>query len=299
MGTNNNNLYRVAKWIWVLSWYILFPGQKYLSSIVVFHSLLPERPFYCQSSLPCTPFYLNFGYRCLQLLYPWCTYHKYISHIFIIKSNSKGGEPLTFSATGKFGGDWGIAVGKQSQEREKELEWLIIILLERFDELSDETADKLAADLLEKITTSISPFKAKASNRWSGLPEREPRRWSPRRRPRSRRTSFRIRARNCRRSSFTTSPRNIWSGPARTTSRRRTGTSSTACESSTRNSETGNLRDHCVADWEVEKGEERDAIPEEEADQDLRGQPRIGYLEASLRQTRRMEQVEGEPREEN
>jgi len=56
-------------------------------------------------------------------------------------------------------------VGKQSQEREKELEWLIIILLERFDELSDETADKLAADLLEKITTSISPFKAKASNR--------------------------------------------------------------------------------------------------------------------------------------
>ena len=149
MGTNNNNLYRVAKWIWVLSWYILFPGQKYLSSIVVFHSLLPERPFYCQSSLPCKPFYLNFGYRCLQLLYPWCTYHKYISHIFIIKSNSKGGEPLTFSATGKFGGDWGIAAGKQSQERKKELEWLIIILLERFDELSDETADKLAADLLE------------------------------------------------------------------------------------------------------------------------------------------------------
>ena len=40
-------------------------------------------------------------------------------------------------------------MGKQSQEREKELEWLIIILLERFDELSDETADKLAADLLE------------------------------------------------------------------------------------------------------------------------------------------------------
>ena len=40
-------------------------------------------------------------------------------------------------------------MGKQSQEQKKELQWLITILLKRFDELSDETADKLAPDLLE------------------------------------------------------------------------------------------------------------------------------------------------------
>ena len=92
MRRSTGNLYRVAKWIWVLPWYILFPGQKYLSSIVVFHSLVAERPFYCQSSSPDRPFDLNGEYRYLQLLHPRCTYHKYISHIYIIKSNSREGE---------------------------------------------------------------------------------------------------------------------------------------------------------------------------------------------------------------
>ena len=77
MRRSNDNLYRVAKRIWVLSWYMPFPGQKYLSNIVVFHSLLAERPFYYQSSLPCKPFYLNFGYRCLQLLHPRWTSNRY------------------------------------------------------------------------------------------------------------------------------------------------------------------------------------------------------------------------------
>ena len=77
MGRNNDNFYRVAKWIYVLPWYILFPGQKYLSSIVVFHSLVAERPFYCQSSSHYRPFYLNGEYRYLRLLPPCCTHDGY------------------------------------------------------------------------------------------------------------------------------------------------------------------------------------------------------------------------------
>ena len=77
---------------WVLSCYILFPGQKYLPRLAESRPLIQGQPLYCQSSSPSKYFCLNDGYRYLQLLLPPCTYHNYIFACVFQEIKPKGGE---------------------------------------------------------------------------------------------------------------------------------------------------------------------------------------------------------------
>ena len=77
---------------WVLSCYMLFPGQKYLSRLAESHPLIRGQPLYCPSSLPSKYFRLNDGYRYLQLLLPRCIHHKYIFTCVFQEIKQKGDE---------------------------------------------------------------------------------------------------------------------------------------------------------------------------------------------------------------
>jgi len=78
---------------WVLSSYMLFPGQKYLSGFADFHPLIREQSYYCQSSSPSKSFRLNAGYRYLRFLRPWYTFRDIFTCIFQ-EIKPKGGEPV-------------------------------------------------------------------------------------------------------------------------------------------------------------------------------------------------------------
>jgi hypothetical protein len=87
-----DNLKMIIEGKWVLSCYMLFPGQKYLPRLAESHPLIRGQPLYCQSSLPSKYFCLNDGYRYLQLLLPRCTHHKYIFACVFQEIKPKGGE---------------------------------------------------------------------------------------------------------------------------------------------------------------------------------------------------------------
>ena len=82
----------IFEWVWILFCYMLFPDQKYRSGVAGFHLLIQEQPFYDQSTSPCKSVRLNGEYRCLQLLLPQNTYHKYILKSICQEIKPKGDE---------------------------------------------------------------------------------------------------------------------------------------------------------------------------------------------------------------
>ena len=88
---------------WALSSYMFSLDRKFLPGLPNARPLIQGQLFYGQSTSPYKLSCLNCEYRYLQLLLSLCIYPSYIFACVCQEIKSKGGEPLTFSATGKGG----------------------------------------------------------------------------------------------------------------------------------------------------------------------------------------------------